>query len=185
MGFLFFAILAKNIYEFYCPMFKYLFLFFAYFSVLFFVELFQFMQKNLVMPFTDFLATLSALILGFLYHGVFSEGNLIYDQITNQGVYIMPGCNGVEVCLVLVAAILAFPSNIKNKVLGIFFGVLVVQFLNLIRIVSLFFLLQWDKNWFDFFHLYLWQALIMLDALVFWFLWVRYSMRVKVDGAEV
>jgi hypothetical protein len=27
---------------------------------------------------------------------------------------------------------------------------------------------------FEFAHLYLWQALIMLDVLVVWLLWVRY-----------
>jgi hypothetical protein len=32
---------------------------------------------------------------------------------------------------------------------------------------------KWDKEVFDFAHLYLWQALIMLDLLVVWLLWIR------------
>jgi hypothetical protein len=28
--------------------------------------------------------------------------------------------------------------------------------------------------WFDWFHLYLWQALIVLDALVVFLVWLRY-----------
>ena len=32
---------------------------------------------------------------------------------------------------------------------------------------------RWNRVWFDWFHLYLWQALIVLDALVFWLIWLR------------
>ena len=32
---------------------------------------------------------------------------------------------------------------------------------------------QWNENVFQWAHLYLWQALIMLDVLVVWLLWVR------------
>jgi hypothetical protein len=31
--------------------------------------------------------------------------------------------------------------------------------------------------WFDWFHLYLWQALIVLDALVVFLLWLRWLPR--------
>ena len=32
---------------------------------------------------------------------------------------------------------------------------------------------KWNQEAFDFAHLYLWQALIMLDVLVVWLLWIR------------
>ena len=41
------------------------------------------------------------------------------------------------------------------------------------RIISLFYLGQWNQVWFDWFHLYLWQALIVLDALVAFLIWLR------------
>ena len=40
-------------------------------------------------------------------------------------------------------------------------------------IVSLFYLGQWNQVAFEWFHLYLWQALIILDALVVWLIWLR------------
>ena len=48
-----------------------------------------------------------------------------------------------------------------------------IQALNLVRIVSLFYLGQWNFQWFEWAHLYVWQALIMLDALIVWLLWIR------------
>jgi hypothetical protein len=40
-------------------------------------------------------------------------------------------------------------------------------------IISLFYLGQWRMDVFEFAHLYLWQALIMLDVLVVWLIWIR------------
>ena len=54
---------------------------------------------------------------------------------------------------------------------------LAIQALNLVRIISLFYLGQWNRVWFDWFHLYLWQALIVLDALVAFLIWLRYLPR--------
>ena len=52
-------------------------------------------------------------------------------------------------------------------------GFLAVQGLNVVRVISLFYLGQWNTQVFNFAHEYLWQALIMLDVLVVWLLWVR------------
>ena len=41
------------------------------------------------------------------------------------------------------------------------------------RVISLFYLGQWDFRIFEWAHLYVWQALIMLDVMIVWLLWVR------------
>ena len=73
----------------------------------------------------------------------------------------------------LVAAILAFPASWKRRLIGLAVGVVAVQGLNIIRVISLFYLGQWDLRVFEWAHLYVWQALIMLDVLVVWLVWVR------------
>ena len=88
-------------------------------------------------------------------------------------VAIEAGCNGVEASIVLVAAMLAFPAPWKRKLLGLAVGVVAVQGLNIVRVISLFYLGQWRLDVFEFAHLYVWQALIMLDVLIVWLLWVR------------
>jgi hypothetical protein len=40
-------------------------------------------------------------------------------------------------------------------------------------VASLFYLGQWNANAFQWAHLYLWQALIMLDVLIVWLVWIR------------
>jgi exosortase/archaeosortase family protein len=53
-------------------------------------------------------------------------------------------------------------------------GLLTIQFFNLLRVISLFYLGQWNQVLFEWAHVYLWQALIMLDVLIFFLLWLRW-----------
>ena len=76
--------------------------------------------------------------------------------------------------LILVSAVLAYPAPWKYKIAGIGLGFVAIQALNLVRIISLYYLQRWNYVWFEWFHLYLWQALIVLDALVFWLIWLRW-----------
>ena len=39
--------------------------------------------------------------------------------------------------------------------------------------ISLFYIGQWDFAVFEWAHQYVWQALIMLDVLIVWLIWVR------------
>ena len=76
--------------------------------------------------------------------------------------------------IVLLAAIIAFPAPIIHKIKGLIIGFLAIQGINLIRVISLFYLGQWSQELFDWAHLYIWQALIMLDALLVFLIWIRY-----------
>jgi len=100
-------------------------------------------------------------------------GKVLRSTSNGFAVSIEAGCNGVEATLVLIAAILAFPSTWKQKLWGLALGFVAVQGLNVVRIISLFYLGQWNMTAFEWAHLYIWQALIMLDVLIVWLIWVR------------
>ena len=67
----------------------------------------------------------------------------------------------------------AFPATWRHRLAGIGIGVATVQVLNIVRVVTLFYLGQWNVHVFEWAHLYLWQALIMLDVLIVWVIWVK------------
>jgi exosortase H (IPTLxxWG-CTERM-specific) len=142
---------------------------------LFLVELLNPVQAAVVVPWTSLLARASAFIVHMIDPTVISRGVVLQQSEPPYfGVSIEAGCNGVEATIVLIAAMLAFPSSWKMKLWGLGLGFIAVQGVNLIRIVSLFFIGQWSLKVFEFAHLYMWQALIMLDVLVVWLLWMRY-----------
>ena len=60
-----------------------------------------------------------------------------------------------------------------GALIGIAIGIVAVQGLNIVRVISLFYIGQWNFKVFEWAHLYVWQALIMLDVLIVWLLWVR------------
>jgi exosortase H (IPTLxxWG-CTERM-specific) len=151
--------------------------FFVLFTVLlvglFTLEILQPAEKYVILPFTSLIADISVWIVKLFDDNVISYANVIRDQTTGFGVRIERGCNGVEAVIILFAAIFSFPAPLKNKLIGFVAGFFAIHLLNLVRILSLFYLGQWNQVAFEWFHLYLWQALIILDALVVWLIWLR------------
>lgn len=142
-------------------------------AVLFGLELTPWAQAWFVVPWTNALAKISTSIVTMFDPNVVAAGKVIRSATNGFAVSIEAGCNGVEATLVLGAAILAFPAPWRHKAIGFAIGVAAVQLLNIVRIVSLFYLGQWDLEVFQWAHLYVWQALIMLDVLIVWLIWVR------------
>ena len=133
-------------------------------------------------PFTGVLASVSAFLIKLWDKDVISYGVVIQDQVNGFAGGIAPGCDGIEAGIILISAIIAFPSPWKHKIVGIVLGFFAIQSLNIVRIISLFYMGQWSQVMFDWFHLYLWQALIVLDALAVWLIWLRYLPKRKRPG---
>lgn len=140
---------------------------------LFGVNMLSWVQMHLVLPWTALLAHSCAVLVKMFDASAASAGKVLWNTVTGFGVSIEPGCNGIEACIVLFAAIVAFPATWRHKLIGLGAGLVAVQGLNIVRVISLFYLGQWSTPVFNFAHEYLWQALIMLDVLVVWLLWVR------------
>jgi exosortase H (IPTLxxWG-CTERM-specific) len=155
------------------PMIRFFILFTVLLVGLFTLEILQPAEKYVILPFTSFVADVSVWLIQFFDDGVVAKANVIRDSASGFGVRIERGCNGVEAMIILFAAIFAFPAPFKNKLIGFVIGFFAIQILNLVRIVSLFYLGQWNQVAFEWFHLYLWQALIIMDALVVWLIWLR------------
>ncbi|MBK9117144.1 MAG: exosortase H [Betaproteobacteria bacterium] len=150
-------------------------------AVLFGLELTPWAQAWVVVPWTNALASISTSIVTLFDAGVVASGKVIRSVDNGFAVSIEAGCNGVEATIVLLAAILAFPAPWRYKAIGIAIGVVAVQLLNVVRVISLFYIGQWNREAFEWAHQYVWQALIMLDVLIVWLIWVR---RVPRDGDE-
>lgn len=161
--------------------------FFVIFSILlvglFTLEILQPVEKHFILPFTSLIADISVWLVSAFDKNVIATGNIIRDSASGFGVRIERGCNGLEAVIILFAAMFAFPAPLKSKLLGFVIGFFAIQLLNLVRIISLFYLGQWNYVAFEWFHLYLWQALIILDALVVWLIWLRRLARTK-GGVE-
>jgi exosortase H (IPTLxxWG-CTERM-specific) len=142
-------------------------------AALFAAELTPPAQALLVLPWTAGLAHASAALVGLFDPHVAAAGKVLQGTASGFAVSIEAGCNGIEAAIILIAAMLAYPAPWRSRAIGIAAGLAAVQALNVVRVVSLFYLGQWNHAAFEWAHLYLWQALIMLDVLVVWLVWMR------------
>ena len=152
---------------------RFIALFVTVLALLFGIEMLKPVQTAGIHPWTSFLAWFSAQLMTVFDADVLSYGRILQSKATGFGVSIEAGCNGIEAAIILIAGMVAFPAPWKLKLLGIAAGCVAVQAANVLRVISLYYLGKWDKEVFDFAHLYLWQALIMLDVLAVWLLWIR------------
>jgi exosortase H (IPTLxxWG-CTERM-specific) len=144
---------------------------------LFTIEMLVPVQQHVIVPFTEFLARLSAAIVLPFDDTAMAYGKILQFRDTGFAVSIEAGCNGVEATIVLIAAVVAYPAGWKSRMLAIGLGFLAIQVLNLARIISLFYLGNWNTEVFSWIHLYLWPSLIMLDVLIVFVVYLRYLSR--------
>ena len=130
-----------------------------------------------IRPFVDgfsgHLAWVSASLIQALGGTCLQHAAILSNPAKGFTMEVRDGCNGVNVVILLWAAILAYPSNWKWKLTGLGAGLAAIQILNLFRLISLFYLGQYSPSIFEFAHLYLWETLIIIDAMVVFGLWIR------------
>ena len=122
-----------------------------------------------IVPLTAGIAKVSGSILQAIGENVRVAGTTITSP--RFGVNINNGCNGVEAMLILLASIVAFPSSMKARAVGLLLGAVVVQVLNFIRIITLYLLGAYQPRLFDLFHTAVWQIVIILAAIGFFLVW--------------
>ena len=105
------------------------------------------------------------------------------DPITYQGTLLhLPsisldvefGCNGLEAVMIYTVAVITFPATWKNKLIGFIGGFLVIQVLNLIRIVALAYAGVYHRDLFDLIHIYVAQGVMIAVALGTFVLYLSY-----------
>ena len=101
----------------------------------------------------------------------------IINSTGGYAIEVIPGCTALYTLLILYAMILAFPSRWITRLLGLLVGTAVICTLNLTRLVTLFFIGKHYRFLFDEAHLFVWQTITIVIALVFWYAWARRALR--------
>ena len=130
-------------------------------------------DREVVVPFTGLIARASSVVLNLMGMGTRVDGTVISGE-RGFSVNILNGCNGVYVMAILISAVLAFPSTWREKMVGLAIGIPGVQAVNLIRIVSLYYLGLRRPDLFEEFHLYIWQAGVIIASMAIWIFWAEF-----------
>ena len=85
------------------------------------------------------------------------------------------GCDAVDPSALFVAGVLASPVGLWLKLPGLLIGTLLLMVLNLVRIVSLYYVGAYFPRVFETVHLDVWQAVFVFLAILFWALWALWA----------
>jgi exosortase/archaeosortase family protein len=81
----------------------------------------------------------------------------------------------MEPSALLVAAVIASPVSIRARLVGAVLGTAILALMNLVRIVSLFYVGIHAPRVFEIIHVKGWQPAFILLALAFWVSWARWA----------
>lgn len=153
------------------PETRFLILFLVILAVSFTVIALRPVNDSVVVPYTAFVARMSAVVLSILGEDITVDGVVLRSP--RFAVTIYNGCNGLITSLVFVSGVLAFPSRLGAKVVGVVAGLLAIQIINLIRIISLFYIGIFLPQFFNQSHVFVWQSLVILAGVALWVVWAR------------
>lgn len=84
---------------------------------------------------------------------------------------VSPACSGAVPSMIYLAAVLAYPTNVRAKTIGAGIGVAIIQSVNVIRVVALFLIGLFFNDYFHDTHVYVAQALVVCIAVATWLFW--------------
>lgn len=96
---------------------------------------------------------------------------------------VVRGCDGSGAMFLIVAAVLAFPASVVRKLVGIAASLALMYVLNLVRIVSIYFVVAYYPAWFLPAHTYFAPTLIVLLGCLFFAWWALWATRRKHGSA--
>jgi len=133
-------------------------------------------------PYLAFIARVMGGILSLAgYEASVSETVISTPQFSLE---IVRGCDAIEPAAMYMAAVLASPVGVWPKLPGILIGTAAIMLINLLRIVSLFFVGVYYPDAFDILHEDVWQAVFVVLALGFWAIWVQWATRVPATSNQ-
>jgi len=119
------------------------------------------------------LAEISGAFLALFNNDVGVSGTRISNNLF--AVEVAQGCDAIQVCSLLASAVIAFPVSFKRKLRGLVLGILWLQFLNLMRIITLFWIGAYFTSVFRTAHETVWPGILITITVASWVLWVRWE----------
>jgi len=133
------------------------------------------LESSSLQVYLGVLASLSGAILSWIGHDVAVDGVRISSA--QFAVEIADGCDAIQLCTLLTAAVIAFPVPLARRLRAVFFGLLWLQSLNLARIVSLFLIGTHSAGVFTSFHKVIWPTTLIIITVTTWIVWVLWGYR--------
>lgn len=150
---------------------RFLILFLTILGVSFTVVALQSVNDAVVVPYTAFIARFSGAVLRLFGESATVSGCVVSSP--RFAVTIFNGCNGLITSLIFISGVLAFPARWPAKLIGVVGGLAAIQLINMVRIVSLFYIGIYFPALFNDAHIFIWQSIVILAGVGLWIAWAH------------
>lgn len=105
---------------------------------------------------------------------IITEGQTIFVNNHQAYVDVSPGCTSLKQWMHWLFIMLIFPGPWKHKLWYIPLGLIIIQFINVFRVVGLaLMIIPWPQH-FHFFHDYIFKTIFYFGIFMMWVVWVEY-----------
>lgn len=103
-------------------------------------------------------------------------------QSPQASINVLYGCEGTDVLVVLIAALLVAPVRWRARLAGLVAGVAFVFAVNQARLLALFYAFRWHRDWFGSIHGLLAPMMVVIAVTAFFLVWLRWARSAVTDG---
>jgi exosortase H (IPTLxxWG-CTERM-specific) len=132
---------------------------------------FQLFGTEFIQRLSELTADSSAFTLNLFGAGVTTNGTIVASD--RFAYNIVAECTAIGPLILYVGAVLAYPAAARSKAIGAGLGLLIIGGLNVVRLVSLFYIGTYAPRQLDVWHLLIWQGVMILSVVMLWLFWVR------------
>lgn len=120
----------------------------------------------------------SELILKNQVEGINFEGNTI--TLKHFRVNVNAGCDGLEIIVLFIIAVITFPVAFIKKIPAIILGSILLFLINLLRILALFYIGYNYNDKLDLFHNDIFPLIIIIFEFLLWVFWIKWASKKKI-----
>jgi len=153
------------------PESRFLILFLSILAISFTVVALNSVNDAFVVPYTTLIARMSGFLLALIGEDITIKGVILSSPRFTVTIY--NGCNGLITSLIFISGVLAFPARWQAKAIGVIGGLVSIQIINLIRIISLFYIGIYLPQFFNQSHIFIWQSIVILAGVSLWVFWAH------------
>jgi exosortase H (IPTLxxWG-CTERM-specific) len=159
------------------PILRFVVLFGVCMGIIYALTATSYFDKKGWVPYLNLNARLSGSILEFLGRDVTVSGRSISSA--GASIQVERGCDAIHPSALFVSAILAAPASLRRKIFGMLVGTTLLMMINLIRIITLFYVRLHRPDLFELMHAEVWQALFIFLAILLWIVWALWATRTR------
>ena len=138
---------------------------------------FQLFGTAFVRTVSEWTAESSAFTLGLLGTDVTTTGTIVASE--RFAYAIVAECTAIGPLVLFLGAVLVYPASLRSKAAGVGLGLIAIGGLNLVRLVSLFYVGIHAPQHLDVAHLLVWQGIMVLSVVLLWLYWLERWARVR------